>query len=77
MGYTLVHELSHVLNMEEQYDDNGHDIVNGTRCVMEAYEEDYVVEFYQSVKEGTVRPFCNSCEVIMKNNTQNVNIQGG
>ena len=76
MAITLMHETAHVFGMGEAYNNSGHDIVNGTRCVMEQFDVQTASAFYYDVVDGQLAPFCNSCIVVMQSYTSNINISG-
>lgn len=39
-----------------------HDVSEATLCVMERFDKNTAVEFYELAARGLVSPFCSSCE---------------
>ncbi len=76
MALNLVHETAHTLNMDEAYNDDGHDTAGETHCVMEKFEQSNAYAFYQDVLNGIAHPFCSSCEASMQSHTSNISIPG-
>ncbi len=66
MAITLLHETAHTFSMPEVYNVPGHDVANGFVCVfvcvMEVFEQEYALDFYQKILNGTAEPFCASCK---------------
>lgn len=58
------------------YNNQGHDVLDDTICVMEKYDSRSAEEFYESVYAGDTDPFCASCHEKMLENTANISIQG-
>lgn len=76
MSLTLVHEMAHTFNMDEPYEDDEHDVLNATQCVMESFEQSSADIFYQDILNGVKKPFCDSCNKDMKDYTANIIILG-
>ena len=60
------HETAHTLGIDDVYDNVGHDVDNGFRCVMERFDKEYANEYYENVLSGVEDPFCPSCLSKMK-----------
>lgn len=76
MTISLVHETAHTFGMGEVYDNAGHDDPLGTICVMERLDVQDAYTFYENVINGSVLPFCNSCDTAMMEYTSNISISG-
>ena len=76
MAMCLVHETAHTLKMNDVYDNEGHDIVSETVCVMERFDKRTAYKFYQDVLNGVADPFCDSCEQTMSGLTTSTSIYG-
>ncbi len=62
LGIMMMHEISHAFGMYEAYDVTGHDQGDAYICVMERYESDEVVDFYDDILRGVgASAYCESC----------------
>ena len=61
MAINLVHEIVHTFGMPDVYDNTGHDLEDGTRCIMERFDGNTAEQFYAAVEAGNIAPFCSSC----------------
>ena len=66
MAIVLMHETAHTLGIDDVYDNVGHDVDDGFRCVMERFDKEYANEYYENVLSGVEDPFCPSCLSKMK-----------
>ena len=64
MSICLIHEIAHIMGMEDVYNNEGHD-VNGSACVMEKYDPYTADDYYESILEEMADPFCDTCDQIM------------
>ena len=72
----LVHEIAHTMKMYEAYKISGHDMSDGTFCMMEKYDPSSANNFYENVKTNLQKPFCDSCNEAMSGYTSNILILG-
>lgn len=63
MTLNLIHETAHTFGMDDVYDNPGHDVNGGYRCVMEKFEEQYAYAYYEDIlfNRNGATPFCASC----------------
>ena len=75
MSLNLVHEIAHVLGMLDVYNEQGHDIDNATVCVMETFEPDACLNYYEALLNANgAEPFCKACKAKMLEYTSNINV---
>ena len=66
MAINLVHEIVHTFGMPDVYDNTGHDLEDGTRCIMERFDGNTAEQFYAAVDAGNMAPFCSSCTAAIR-----------
>lgn len=76
MSVVVVHETAHAFNMDEKYDDYGHDKDGQTICAMEKIEMSSIQQYYTAVKSGAINPFCASCMIAMQTHVSQLTISG-
>lgn len=66
MTLNLAHETAHTFNMDDVYDNIGHDVDNATVCVMERFDSATAYAFYNNILDGKVDAFCESCTATLR-----------
>ena len=73
MSLIYCHEFSHNMGLDEQYHLIGHDLYQGTNCVMERMNDYEAYDFYLYLTENSseyfIQAHCSSCQAALSAST--------
>ena len=76
MSLVLVHEIAHVINMEEVYITQGnHRDTGDLQCIMRWLDTSRPQDYLVGIMENDAPPFCEYCKSLMKEHTSNLAFQ--